>query len=70
MIYSLTLPDHLVQEAKELIDNNDMSLDQFFSRAIFKRVYELKTRGVLEERIKHASIEDALDILDQLFNQD
>ncbi|MDE1461120.1 hypothetical protein [Spartinivicinus poritis] len=68
MLYSLTLPNHLVQEAKSLIDNSDISLDQFFMRAIFKRIYELKAHKLLEDNVEHSSVEDALDILDQLLN--
>ncbi|MCX4024840.1 hypothetical protein H0A36_10890 [Endozoicomonas sp. SM1973] len=68
MRYSLALPEHLVQEAKVLTGNSDISLDQFFIRAIFKRIYELKAHKLLEDNIEHSSVEDALDILDQLLN--
>lgn len=64
--FSLRLPDSLMDEAKRLADDDNVSLNQFFLSAISEKLGELKTRKFFQDRAQGADIDKALAILDAL----
>ena len=61
--FSLRLPDSLMDEAKQIAEQDNVSLNQFFLAAISEKMGELKTKRFFKERSDHANIEEALAIL-------
>ncbi len=64
--FSLRLPDSLMEEAKRLAEDDQVSLNQFFLAAISEKLGELKTRKFFQQRANDADIGKALSILDAL----
>ena len=64
--FSLRLPDSLMEEVKQLAEEDSVSLNQFFLSAISEKLGELKTRRFFKERGKNADIDKALEILSSL----
>lgn len=61
--FSLRLPDSLMEEAKEIADEDHVSLNQFFLAAISEKMGELKTRRFFKGRGNPADVDKALEIL-------
>lgn len=64
--FSLRVPDSLMDEARRLAEEDNVSLNQFFLSAIAEKLGELKTRKFFEQRSQGADINKALDIIDSL----
>lgn len=64
--FSLRLPDSVMEEAKRLAKDDQVSLNQFFLAAISEKLVVLKTRKFFQEKSKGADIEKALSILNDL----
>lgn len=64
--FSLRLPDSVMEEAKRLAEDDQVSLNQFFLAAISEKLGELKTRNFFQQRAQGAEVEDAISILDSL----
>ncbi len=61
--FSLRLPDSLMDEAKQIAEQDNVSLNQFFLAAISEKMGELKAKRFFKERSDHANVEEALAIL-------
>lgn len=64
--FSLRLPDSVMEEAKRLAEDDQVSLNQFFLAAISEKLGELKIRKFFQQKSEGADIEKALSILDKL----
>ena len=64
--FSLRLPDSVMEEAKRLAEDDQVSLNQFFLAAISEKLGELKTRKFFQQRAAGADFQEALNILDSL----
>ena len=64
--FSLRLPDSVMEEAKRLAEDDQVSLNQFFLAAISEKLGELKTRKFFQIRGQDADVDKAIDILDSL----
>ncbi|MES2663689.1 MAG: toxin-antitoxin system HicB family antitoxin [Pseudomonadota bacterium] len=64
--FSLRLPDSLMDQAKLIAEEDNVSLNQFFLAAISEKLGELKTRKYFKARGENADIEKALLILESL----
>lgn len=64
--FSLRLPDSLMDEAKRLAEEDNVSLNQFFLSAISEKLGELKTRKFFQERSKGVDLENVMNLLDSL----
>lgn len=64
--FSLRLPDSVMEEAKRLAEDDQVSLNQFFLAAISEKLGELKTRKFFQQKADGADIGKALSILDAL----
>ncbi len=61
--FSLRLPDSLMEEAKQIAESDNVSLNQFFLAAISEKMGELKTKQFFKERSQGADLDKALAIL-------
>jgi len=61
--FSLRLPDSLMDEAKLIAEQDNVSLNQFFLAAISEKMGELKTKRFFKERAAQADIDEALALL-------
>ena len=61
--FSLRLPDSLMEEAKQIASDDNVSLNQFFLAAISEKMGELKTRKFFKEKSRDADVSEALSIL-------
>ena len=64
--FSLRLPDSVMEEAKRLAEDDQVSLNQFFLAAISEKLGELKTRKFFQQKADGADLKKALEILDTL----
>lgn len=64
--FSLRLPDSVMEEAKRLAEDDQVSLNQFFLAAISEKLGELKTRKFFQHKAQGAEVGKALSILDAL----
>lgn len=64
--FSLRLPDSVMEEAKRLAEDDQVSLNQFFLAAISEKLGELKTRKFFQQKADGADVGNALSILDVL----
>ena len=64
--FSLRLPDSVMEEAKRLAEDDQVSLNQFFLAAISEKLAELKTRKFFQQKAEGADVRKALSILDTL----
>ena len=64
--FSLRLPDSLMDEARRLAEDDNVSLNQFFLSAISEKLGEIKTRKFFQSRTQGADVGKALHILDTL----
>ena len=64
--FSLRLPDSVMEEAKRLAEDDQVSLNQFFLVAISEKLGELKTRKFFQQRAEGADVDKALEILETL----
>ena len=56
---SLRLPDSVMEEAKRLAEDDQVSLNQFF----WQKLGELKTRKFFQQRAAGADVQETLNIL-------
>jgi len=61
--FSLRLPNSLMDEAKQVAEQDNVSLNQFFLAAISEKMGELKTKRFFKERSAHTDAEEAIAIL-------
>ena len=64
--YALRIPDSLAGYAKELAQEDHVSLNQFIVMALAEKVSALKTEAFFRERAERANHEKALGILDSV----
>ena len=64
--YALRIPDSLAGYAKELAQQDHVSLNQFIVVALAEKVSALKTEAFFKERAERANPMEALKILDSV----
>ena len=64
--YALRIPDSLAEYAKELAQQDHVSLNQFIVVALAEKVSALKTEAFFKERAERANPMEALKILDSV----